>query len=68
MKVKRRQVLVRIHEWMYAALAAEARANPVPTSVNRLIIEALLAKYRNLAGAMNNDGAVSKARKQLAKR
>lgn len=55
----KRQILVRVHQWMYNAMKAEARAQTIPTSVNRLVIEAILAKYRNLARNMNDDKAVA---------
>ena len=53
MKVKKKQILVRVHEWMYNELRKEARAQMIPTSVNRLVVEALLAKYRRLENAGN---------------
>ena len=37
---------------MYTALKAEARLRPNPMSVNRLIVELLLEKYRDLAKKM----------------
>jgi hypothetical protein len=48
-KPARRAILIRIHPWMYTALKAEAKASMIPTSVNRLVVEALLDKYRNIS-------------------
>ena len=50
MKAKRRQVLIRIHEWMYDALRKEAHDRSLPISVNRLILEVLLDKYKGWKG------------------
>ena len=64
---KRKAVLVRIHEWMYVALMREARRRPIPTSVNRLIVETLLDKYRDIAGMMSGPAGDSAVRQLKGK-
>jgi hypothetical protein len=47
--VKTKKVLVRIPLWMHNALAAEKRSSDMPTSINKLILDALFSKYKKIA-------------------
>ncbi len=51
--VKTKKVLVRIPIWMYNAIATEKRISELPTSINKIILEALNLKYRKLSKEVN---------------
>lgn len=54
--VKTKKVLVRIPVWMHNALTAEKRVSEMPTSINKLILDALFAKYRRVAKVLDGNG------------
>ena len=53
--MKMKKFLLTMPDWMFNALKAEKKGAAINTSVNRLIVEALLDKYRNIAVTVNKE-------------